>query len=83
MAQAALKQDPGSDVDAAITELMERARAAMDAYQNQDQDRIDNAVSGGASATMIRADVNAEDHISAKVTPIRIERTSICGFLLR
>jgi len=40
--------------------------------------RIASAVNGGAYCTMIRPDVKAEDHISAKPSPIRIARKSIC-----
>ena len=35
--------------------------------------------SGEASTTMIRAEVKAEDHIRAKVSPIAIARKSMAG----
>jgi hypothetical protein len=41
------------------------------------RNRSASAVSGGASSTIIRAEVKAEDHISAKASPIRIARISI------
>ena len=39
--------------------------------------RIDKVVRGGAAATIIRAELNAEDHINAKVTPNRIALISM------
>jgi hypothetical protein len=41
------------------------------------RNRSDSAISGGASATIIRAEVKADDHISAKASPIRIARMSM------
>ena len=41
--------------------------------------RADRASSGEASATMIRAEVKADDHISAKASPMRIALMSIPG----
>jgi len=35
---------------------------------------------GGALATMIRADENADDHIKAKAKPIRIDFMPMSGF---
>ena len=43
------------------------------------RNRAESASSGGASATIIRAEVKAEDHISAKASPIAIARRSIPG----
>ena len=39
--------------------------------------RSASEVSGGASATIIRAEVKADDHISANASPIRIDFRSI------
>ncbi len=36
-----------------------------------------NDANGGASATIMRADVNAEDHIRAKARPMPIARKSM------
>jgi hypothetical protein len=41
------------------------------------RNRIAKAVIGGASATIIRAEVKADDHISAKASPMKIDRKSI------
>ena len=39
--------------------------------------RMDSVVKGGATATIIRAELNAEDHISANVTPNKMARKSM------
>ena len=39
--------------------------------------RIDKVVRGGAAATIIRAELNAEDHIKAKVIPNNIDLISM------
>jgi hypothetical protein len=36
-----------------------------------------SAVNGGANSTMMRADVNADDHIAANAKPIKIALISI------
>ena len=41
--------------------------------------RADKAIKGDASATIIRADVKAEDHMTAKASPMRIARISMRG----
>ncbi len=41
------------------------------------RNRTDKADSGGASATIIRAEVKAEDHIRAKASPMKIARMSM------
>ena len=45
------------------------------------KNRTDKAAKGEASATIIRADVKAEDHISAKAMPINKARRSIPAIL--
>ena len=45
--------------------------------------RRDRAKSGYMSATMMRADVKAEDHIMAKTMPMRIALMSMVPALLR
>ena len=39
--------------------------------------RIDKVVKGGAAATIIRAELNAEDHINEKITPNNIALISM------
>lgn len=38
--------------------------------------RSDSAIRGGASTTIMRVEVKAEDHMTAKVRPIKIARMS-------
>ena len=52
-------------------------RANPTPIRPESKNRNASAVSGGASATIILADVKAEDHIITKAIPIKIERKSI------
>ena len=53
------------------------ARAIMTPIRPEIKNRIASENNGDASATMIRAEVKAEDHIRAKANPMAIARKSI------
>jgi len=50
----------------------ERCQSILKSENRRERDRI-----GGASATMIRAEVNAEDQINANAKPAKIARMSM------
>ncbi len=54
-----------------------RAVAMATPISPETKNRSASAVSGGASITIIRAEVNAEDHIRAKASPMNSARRSI------
>src|SRR6056297_4070920 len=58
-------------------QLCPRARAISTPMRPETRNRRLSAVSGGAEATMIRAEVKALDHITAKASPMMIARMSI------
>ena len=54
-----------------------KSQAMPTPIRPETKNRSASAVSGGAYSTMTRADVNAEDHISANANPIAIALMSI------
>ena len=59
-------------------QLCRSARANSTAKSPETRNRSAKALIGGASATIIRAEVKADDHIAAKASPIMIARKSMC-----
>ncbi len=63
-------------------QLCPTARAIATPISPEIAKRAASAVIGGASATIIRAEVKAEDHIRAKASPMKTARISIFRGLL-
>ena len=57
-------------------------RATATPINPEMKNRNASAVSGGESATIITAELKAEDHIIAKAKPIKTARKSIVCFLV-